>query len=831
MFYTEGFNCERCEEGFYGDAVNSQCMECQCDLLGTDPERYACDRETGQCNCLPNVEGYYCSECKENHWKIASGEGCEECSCDPVGSTGEKCQLYNGQCDCRQGFGGRRCDQCEDNFWGDPKRECIPCNCSPMGVNPEHTQCDWQTGKCFCLEGIGGEKCDECDVGHVQNRPIGPDHEVQIRMIPFGERPNCVPCGECFNNWERILKDLQANTTLRVEEAEKVKITGAAGAYTAAFENMESQISEVNKIIDRSSLKNEELASFTQEIQGIEDKLTDTTNRIKQLDNGLTETEQSILQGQYNLTTLRQDADRLHNQAADIRDKATQLQEANVGGALTLTQQAKEKSDLAARKVKAITEEADGAQLYESAKTRGATQRLIKDMKKSIDASQANNTNDLNEVTNEISRLEDRIPELNKAVCDGETSRDNPCDDLCGGAGCGKCGDVSCGEGALTKSQDALKDAKDAEMLLKEKDLVAEEALNKINSVHGNVQKSADLAQLAFDMASDAKNRSQSESERVESLTTKIDEFLQDDNATPEQVKNVANECLQAEMTMDAAQIQALADQINTATESVTDVDKINEETARPLQEAEDLKARADKAKMDAAAQLARAENVTKSLGDAEEAQNAAEEAIQSALADISSARKDLGFITSEMDAATTASDKTFEETKQLLEKQKLLQTAYISNENHVKKAQTAAEGAKSQASKANSDLYKLNSDFKNVSESLSHKESNIGSAKDRALSLQRRASTLSNSASQKLADLLDMEKQYEDNQKELEQLSETLTKMNCQMQIHLKVIQDKSNFYTACQPPSTWEPLEDCNCDAGLTEPECQTLASPARY
>jgi hypothetical protein len=60
--------------------------------------------------------------------------------------------------------------------------------------------------------------------------------------------------------------------------------------------------------------------------------------------------------------------------------------------------------------------------------------------------------------------------------------------------------------------------------------------------------------------------RSQSESERVESLTTKIDEFLQDDNATPEQVKNIANECLQAEMTMDAAQIQALADQINEAT-------------------------------------------------------------------------------------------------------------------------------------------------------------------------------------------------------------------------------------------------------------------------
>merc|ERR1711997_457933 len=202
-----------------------------------------------------------------------------------------------------------------------------------------------------------------------------------------------------------------------------------------------------------------------------------------------------------------------------------------------------------------------------------------------------------------------------------------------------------------------------------------------------------------------------------------------------------------------------------------------------------------------------------------------------SALADIASARKDLGFIQSEMEEATAVSDSTFDNTNLLMEKQKQLQTAFISNENHVKKAQAAAEGAKTQASKANADLYKLNSDFKVVSESLSNKEANIGSAKDRALSLQRRASTLSNSASQKLADLLDMEKQYEDNQKELEELSETLTQMNCQMQIHLKVIQSKSNFYTACNPPGTWEPAEDCTCKTGETEPECQTRASPARY
>ena len=114
---------------------------------------------------------------------------------------------------------------------------------------------------------------------------------------------------------------------------------------------------------------------------------------------------------------------------------------------------------------------------------------------------------DLNTVTEEITRLEDKIPGLNKAVCDGDTTREDPCDDLCGGAGCGKCGDVSCGEGALTKSQDALKDAEDAEKLLKEKDLEAEEALNKINSVHNSVQRAAQLAGEAKLAAEDAQSR------------------------------------------------------------------------------------------------------------------------------------------------------------------------------------------------------------------------------------------------------------------------------------------------------------------------------------
>lgn len=90
---------------------------------------------------------------------------------------------------------------------------------------------------------------------------------------------------------------------------------------------MESQIAEVNQIIDRSSLKDSELIAFRARITEQETGLEATVARMTELDNSLTSTEQAILQGQYSLTTLRQEADRLHSQAADIKDRATELQE------------------------------------------------------------------------------------------------------------------------------------------------------------------------------------------------------------------------------------------------------------------------------------------------------------------------------------------------------------------------------------------------------------------------------------------------------------------------------------------------------------------------
>ena len=48
---------------------------------------------------------------------------------------------------------------------------------------------------------------------------------------------------------------------------------------------------------------------------------------------------------------------------------------------------------------------------------------------------------------------------------------------LIGGAGCGKCGGISCLDGALSKAGEAVKSAELADKLLREKDAEAQQVL------------------------------------------------------------------------------------------------------------------------------------------------------------------------------------------------------------------------------------------------------------------------------------------------------------------------------------------------------------------
>ncbi len=359
----------------------------------------------------------------------------------------------------------------------------------------------------FRAAGIGGEKCDECAPGFVQASPLTPQHPVLTRKIPHGDKPQCVACGECFSNWERILAELAGQTARQVEKAETVKVTGVAGAYTRSFEDMEGKLEQVRKILRSASISQDELAGVQAEINRISNALRDTTQNLDDLEGDLADIRQSLLQGSSGLEYLRADSDGLKLDAEDMKEKITTLQEANVEGALNLTREAKRRSEEAATKVRSV--QADKGELDMSEQQRKATEQLMSNAREHFSSTQSQNRRTLQEIVSQILSLESKIPELNRQICDGTTSADDPCDELCGGAGCGgKCGGLSCLNGALSKAEEALGSARMADEKLVDVDRRAEQVLIDMTQAHQRTAEAGAAAQEAFDRASEARNRS-----------------------------------------------------------------------------------------------------------------------------------------------------------------------------------------------------------------------------------------------------------------------------------------------------------------------------------
>lgn len=773
LFNTEGFGCEECQAGFFGDALNQLCTPCVCDLLGTDNTRGACNNVDGQCPCHPNVIGLSCDQCQPDHWKIASGTGCEPCECDAIGSLSTQCNEFDGQCECRDGFGGRRCDQCRDNYWGNPaENSCQPCNCDPAGS--QTLQCDHQTGRCVCQPGIGGERCDRCDRGYV------------------GTAPYCEPCGECFDNWDAILRDLQLQTQQVVQAASQIRETGATGAYTREFDDMQLKIEQVTTLLANTTNSGLELTQWSDLFAKMKTDLGAAGVQLDSLDSLLDNMTQRIFVAELALTDMRQRAADVDGLANALEHNSTVLQEANVEGALNLTREARTRAQKAQDRVE-FTQQP----VSDSERQRRRTEALLSRMALQLSEGQQKNAADLTDLGARLHDMEGNLPELNHLVCDGQGE---PCDALCGGGGCGKCGALSCAEGAVTKSENALNMAREAETILRTRHDQAAEMMRGVRQAELDADAAVRAATESLEAAQLAQNRSETAKQQVDELIVQIDEFLELPSGSPADIRSLAYNVMTKQISLRPEQITDLARRINDTISSLTNIDAILTETSGDLTEAKAVKDRADAAKIQAQGILTVAQQVLDSLAAAQAAQDRAQLAIDTAEKDIGAAELHLTQIASETADAQVQASESVDEVGTLRDRLKELQRRLIKNERDVKDAAREAETAAAQAQRAAQNADELETAYERALRALDDKAARGGDARERALKLQEKANRLASGVADKLRELKDMEEEYERNEVVLKDLSMEVMQLNTRMNDYLQVISDRSDFYRTCQ-------------------------------
>ncbi|KFP23247.1 Laminin subunit alpha-3, partial [Egretta garzetta] len=162
-----GDSCQECGLGFYREnkgLFTGRCVPCNC-----NGNSNRCQDGTGKCiNCQYNTAGEKCERCKDGYFGDATQGSCRVCPCPYTNRFATGC-VANGeeiQCLCKEGYTGVRCERCAPGYFGNPQKYggyCQKCNCNNNG---QLASCDRLTGECFNNEPKDvdpNEDCDACD--------------------------------------------------------------------------------------------------------------------------------------------------------------------------------------------------------------------------------------------------------------------------------------------------------------------------------------------------------------------------------------------------------------------------------------------------------------------------------------------------------------------------------------------------------------------------------------------------------------------------------------------------------------------------------------------
>lgn len=271
------------------------------------------------------------------------------------------------------------------------------------------------------------------------------------------------------------MNELKNKTYIVIEEASRIQKVGTTGVYSQEFDDMDNSLNQVRDLISNTTIKSQDLDELTELAEELSKNISNSAKQLEEVDNLLENVSQRVNLGDVAFKKLKNRTNSLHQDAMELKENATILQEENVQGALNVTQQMAEQF----RQAEKMANDTNNV-LADAERYRKHTENLLVKNSASFIEAQDRNNDSLKKLIDKLNTLNGGMPELNLKMC-GDNVTD--CSSVCGGAGCGFCGGLSCDVGAITKANQALDVAKQQAAKIKRQKDEAEQLLRNVRFI------------------------------------------------------------------------------------------------------------------------------------------------------------------------------------------------------------------------------------------------------------------------------------------------------------------------------------------------------------
>lgn len=590
------------------------------------------------------------------------------------------------------------------------------------------------------------------------------------------------------------MTNLEAETQDVIKQAKEIKTIGATGAYTTDFNELENKLNKIRDILKNTTIGIQDLSELDERTKSLQQRLQISHDNLAKTDELMGNMFSNLTLSRVTLETLRAQSENISKKADALKETGIELQESNIEGALNLTKSAHDKViGLSSLKEQVLGFASNTERQCKRIET---LENKINLEKETIEK----NAQSIKDYHEQLDELKSAIPELNTQVCGAKPQEDDTCDDVCGGAGCGKCGgELSCTKGALTKTEQAYKVAKNAEETIKNKKDQSFSLIRSLTQAKQNASEAFNNAKLAYDEAEKYLNHTNELVKRGEQLANDLNDFKQNETDNPRDAKELAEQILSFDLVNKQEEINALSEKIKNVVNTLSNVEDILYKTQGDLDMVNNLKAFANTTKTKANNILSVAQEVVLSLQEAQLSQEKAQRAIEEAKSSISLASKDLEETDSKTKEAETPANITAANVEELLKKVQNLQKTNTQNEFDSKMIEEESSTVEKLSNKALTDAQNLKNEAESLAGSIERKEESSNEAKERAAKLLDRVSQLTVKTKSNLDELNKIKSTYKDNEGLLDSLKNQLKNLKEQMGEFVTKIKIKSEGYRTC--------------------------------